>query len=584
MTRIAIVDKERCNPVKCGDLCIKLCPVNRTGKECIRKDEEGKAAIEEDLCTGCGICSNRCPFDAISIINLPEELNNTPIHQYGMNGFHLYNLPVPIFGKVVGILGRNGIGKSTAFKVLAGIMKPNLGEDGKEATSKELIGFFKGTEAQLFFEKLSAGKITISYKPQQVEMIPRVQEGTIRDLLEKVDEKDGFDRIIEILELQHILDTDIKDVSGGELQRVAIAAASLKDANVYFFDEPTSYLDIKQRIKVSRFIREMATDEVAVMVVEHDLVILDHMTDNIHIMYGKPGAYGIVSQPKATKAGINTYLSGYLREENIRFRDKPLTFEEKIPTNTIERQPIVSWSELKKQLGTFSLTANPGTLKKNEVSGILGPNGIGKTSFVKLLAGASEPDEGSIDESVKVSYKPQYLVSYSTELVQTLLSEAVEKYEAAIIRPLEIKPLLLKQVNQLSGGELQRVSIALALSKDANLYLLDEPSAYLDVEQRLVASRIIRDFMEQKGKSCLIVDHDLLFIDYISDSLMVFDGQPAKAGVSSGPYTMAEGMNRFLDGLNTTLRRDPENHRPRVNKLGSQMDQKQKREGKLYYS
>ncbi|MFP4424609.1 MAG: ribosome biogenesis/translation initiation ATPase RLI [Candidatus Woesearchaeota archaeon] len=584
MTRIAIVEKEKCNPIKCGDLCIKLCPVNRTGKECIRKDEEGKAAIEEDLCTGCGICSNRCPFDAISIINLPEELNNNPIHQYGMNGFHLYNLPVPLFGKVVGLLGRNGIGKSTAVKILSGILKPNLGEDGKEATPKELIDFFKGTEAQLFFEKLSSDKITVSYKPQQVEMIPRFQEGSIRELLKKIDEKDGFDRIVDILELSHILDTDIKDVSGGELQRVAIAAAALKDANVYFFDEPTSYLDIKQRIKVSRFIRELATEDVAVMVVEHDLVILDYMTDNIHIMYGKPGCYGIVSQPKATKSGINTYLSGFLREENIRFRDKPLTFEEKIPTDILKKEKAISWGDLKKQLGDFSLSVSSGELKKNEVSGILGPNGIGKTSFVKLLAGVTKPDTGEMDESVTVSYKPQYLSSESEELVQNLLSDALEKYEALIIRPLEIKPLLQKQVNQLSGGELQKVSIALALSRDANLYLLDEPSAYLDVEQRLVASRVIRDFMEQKGKSCLVVDHDLLFIDYISDSLVIFDGEPAKEGISSGPYTMGDGMNRFLTGLNTTLRRDPENHRPRVNKPGSQMDQKQKREGKLYYS
>ncbi|MFO7711518.1 MAG: ribosome biogenesis/translation initiation ATPase RLI [Candidatus Woesearchaeota archaeon] len=584
MTRIAIVEKEKCSPTKCGDLCMKLCPVNRTGKECIWKDEEGKAAIEEDLCTGCGICSNRCPFDAISIINLPEELNNTPIHQYGMNGFHLYNLPVPLFGKVVGLLGRNGIGKSTAVKILSGILKPNLGEDGKEATPKELIDFFKGTEAQLFFEKLSSDKITVSYKPQQVEMIPRFQDGTIRDLLKKVDEKDGFERIVEILELSHILDTDIKDVSGGELQRVAIAAAALKDANVYFFDEPTSYLDIKQRIKVSRFIRELAKEDVAVMVVEHDLVILDYMTDNIHIMYGKPACYGIVSQPKATKSGINTYLSGYLREENVRFRDKPLTFEEKIPTDILKKEKAISWGDLNKQLGDFSLSVSPGELKKNEVSGILGPNGIGKTSFVKLLAGVTKPDTGEMDESVTVSYKPQYLVSDSEELVQNLLSVALEKYEALIIRPMELKPLLLKQVNQLSGGELQKVSIALALSRDASLYLLDEPSAYLDVEQRLVASRVIRDFMEQKGKSCLVVDHDLLFIDYISDSLVIFDGEPAKKGISSGPYTMGDGMNRFLTGLNTTLRRDPENHRPRVNKPGSQMDQKQKREGKLYYS
>ncbi len=584
MTRIAIVQKSKCNPIKCGDLCLKLCPVNRTGKECIKKDDENKAAIEETLCTGCGICSNRCPFEAISIINLPEELDSEPIHKYGQNGFHLYNLPIPIFGKVVGILGRNGIGKSTAVKILAGLLKPNMGDLKKEAGYRDLIEFFKGTEAQAFFEKLSSGKIKISYKPQQVELIPRSQSGTIKELLKKVDERDMFDKVVEGLNLKDFLDTDIKNVSGGELQRVAIAACALKKADVYFFDEPSSYLDIKQRINVSRFIKTLADEDTAVMLVEHDLIILDYMTDIVHLMYGKSSCYGIVSQPKSTKTGINIYLSGFLKEENIRFRDKPLQFLEKQPIDRAERETLISWDGFENQLGKFELTAKKGELKRKEVSGVLGANGIGKTSFVKILAGVDKPIKGKLDSSITVSYKAQYIESGSDELVMNILKEAVEKHDASIIRPLEIKPLLLKSLNELSGGELQRVAIDSCLQKKADLYLLDEPSAYLDVEQRLIASRVIRDFMENKGKGALVVDHDLLFVDYISDSLMVFDGEPAKHGTSKGPYSMQDGMNKFLEDLNMTLRRDPENHRPRINKPASQMDQKQKREGNLYYS
>lgn len=130
MTRIAVIEKEKCHPYACGDfLCIRVCPINRTGKECIVKGEDGRAKINTELCTGCGICPKRCPFEAIHIVNLPEALNKDPIHRYGENGFHLYNLPVPIFGKVVGILGVNGIGKSTAIKMLAGVLKPNLGKE-----------------------------------------------------------------------------------------------------------------------------------------------------------------------------------------------------------------------------------------------------------------------------------------------------------------------------------------------------------------------------------------------------------------------------------------------------------------------
>lgn len=585
MTRIAVIQKEKCNPEKCGNyLCIKLCPVNRTGSECIVPDpDDKKARIDEALCTGCGICPNRCPFDAISIINLPEELNKPPIHRFGQNGFHLYNLPVPQFGKVVGILGRNGIGKSTALQILAGLLKPNLGSDEYAATDQDLIEYFKGTIAQSFFERLAKGDIKVSYKPQQVDMIPKVQKGTIREILVRVDEKGIFDKVVEELSLKNFLDRDIKNVSGGELQRVAIAAASMRKANVYFFDEPTSYLDIRERIRVSRFIRSLADEDTAVMLIEHDLIILDYMTDLVHLMYGKPAVYGIVSQPKTTKLGINVYLHGYLKEENIRFRDKPLQFMQKQAIDLSAKEQLISWQGIKKKFGDFSLQAPAGKLKRSEVAGILGPNGIGKTSFVKVLAGVEKADEGNIDVEVTVSYKPQYLETDSEELVMVVLQDALQKYDTLLISPLEIKPLLDKRLCDLSGGELQRVSIAACLTKKADLYLLDEPSAYLDVEQRLVASRTIRGFMEHKGRAALVVDHDLLFVDYLSDSLMVFEGKPAISGLAEGPFSMVEGMNRFLRSLDMTLRRDPENLRPRVNKVGSQLDQKQKKEGKLYY-
>ena len=581
MKRIAVVDNEKLRDMQQKLHIQSLCPVNRAGTECIGITKEGKLTIDELTCIGCGICIKAAP-ESIRIINLPEILDRTPIHRYGENRFALFSLPTPMFGKVVGILGVNGIGKSTAIKILAGILKPNLGSLEKESGLNELIAFFKGTEMQAFFEKMKQAKVKVSYKPQQVELIAKTKKGRVRDLLKKIDEKGMMHDAAKALEIEEILDNDISKISGGELQRVAIAAAVLKKADLYIFDEPTSYLDIRQRINVSRFIKSLADENTAVMVVEHDLIIFDYISELAHIMYGSEDTYGSVSGLKPVKNAINIYLSGYLREENIRFRSRQIRFEERKQFVKKQGMPLVSWENISKDIGNFSLKTGKGTIGKGEIIGILGENGMGKTTFVRILAGELKADSGNIDEEVSVSYKPQYLES-NDEIVMAFLKDAISKYTNQIINPININPLFLKKLNELSGGELQKVMIAHCLGKDADLYLIDEPSAYLDVEQRLLVSKVVRDFMELKGSSALIVDHDLLFLDHLSDRLMVFDGIPAKEGTANGPYPMESGMNLFLQKLDITLRRDKESLMPRINKPGSVLDREQKGKGNYYY-
>lgn len=584
--RIAVIDREKCHPSECGDyLCKKLCPVNRSGADCIfpGEDKGQKARIDEMLCTGCGICQNRCPFEAIAIINLPEQLNKPPVHRYGQNLFELFSLPTIKENTITGIVGRNGIGKSTALKIMSNMIKPNLGKWDDPPEFKEVINYFKGSETQKFMERLQNKEISLSYKPQQVDLIPKTFHGTVKELLARIDEG-KVTEIAEKLQLTNFLETEISKISGGELQRVAIAAASMKKVNCYFFDEPTSYLDIKQRLKTSHFIRSLADENTSITIIEHDLIILDFMTDMINIMYGHQGVYGVVSGVKSSREGINAFLEGFLKEENIRFRDHAIKFEPQRDAKAGIPTPLISWDMIKKKLGNFELETERGTLNKNEVVGVLGENGIGKTSFMKLLAGLIEPDSGEIDQEIKIAYKPQYLESDSEQLVAEFLKEAVSTYNNQLVVPLGLSSLLTRKLNQLSGGELQRVAIARCLSQDAQLFLLDEPTAYLDVEQRLLVSKIIKNLAEERDVTILVVDHDLMFLDNISSRLVVFTGEPAKSGILKGPFLMEEGMNLFLKELDITLRRDVSSHRPRINKPGSVKDREQRDAGKWYYS
>ncbi len=585
--RIAVIDREKCHPDECGNyLCAKLCPVNRAGADCIYPgDDPGKKArIDEVLCTGCGICPKRCPFGAITIINLPEQLNKPPIYRYGENMFELFSLPTPLFGSVVGIVGRNGIGKSTALKILSNQIKPNLGKWDNPPEFKEVIGYFKGTETQKFMEKLQQGQVSLSYKPQQVDLIPKQFQGSVRELLHKVDAAGKLSMVAEALHLTSFLDNSITTISGGELQRVALAAASLKKANVYFFDEPSSYLDIKQRLAASQFIRSLANEQTSVMVIEHDLIILDFMTDFLNVMYGHEAVYGIVSGIKSSREGINAFLEGYLREENIRFRDHAIKFEKSPESKKAIPASLLSWDQVQMRLGNFQLQTGRGTLFKNEIVGVLGENGIGKTSFMKLLAGLLKPDVGELSGGVRLAYKPQYLESDSQQTVGEFLGESIEKYRHQLMEPLGIEGLMTRKLFQLSGGELQRVAIVHCLSQNVDLFLLDEPSAHLDVEQRLLISKIIRNLTEERNITILVVDHDLMFLDSIASRLMVFTGEPAQQGLLQGPFSMEEGMNLFLKSLNVTLRRDLQSHRPRINKPGSVKDREQREQNRWYYS
>ncbi|KAG6390901.1 hypothetical protein SASPL_148646 [Salvia splendens] len=346
-------------------------------------------------------------------------------HHYGPNYYKLHSLPVPRPGQILGIVGNNGIGKSTAIKILSGKNPPDW---------QEILDHFKGTELHNYFTRIVEDKVKVTFKPQGVVNVPTVLQGNVGQVLSKVhDMREMKQELVAELDLIQLMDRNVGDLSGGELQRFTIAFNAMRKAEIHLFDEPSTFLDVKQRLKVGRVVRSLVQPNNYVIVVEHDLSLLDYLSDQICCFYGRRGLYGVVTLPVSVREGINVFLTGFVSTEN-QFRTKPLKVLE-------------------------------GEYTDSEIIVLLGENGTGKTTFLQMLAGHSEPDsgEGSDVEILKfnVSYKEQ--------------------------NPLLIEHILDKEYVDLSGGELQKVALALCLGKVSYV---------------------------------IVVEHDLIMLEYLSDFLL----------------------------------------------------------------
>lgn len=592
LTRIAIVNSDKCKPKRCKQECKKSCPVVRMGKLCIEVTPNDKiAVISEELCIGCGICVKKCPFEAISIINLPSNLERDTTHRYSQNSFKLHRLPIPRPGEVLGLVGTNGIGKSTALKILAGKLKPNLGRFSDPPDWTEILTYFRGSELQNYFTKILEDDLKAIIKPQYVDQIPKAVQGSVQQLLDKKDELKNQEHVCEMLDLKNVRDRQVQELSGGELQRFACAMVCIQKADIFMFDEPSSYLDVKQRLKAAEAIRYLIHPDKYIIVVEHDLSVLDYLSDFICCLYGVPGAYGVVTMPFSVREGINIFLDGFVPTENLRFRDTSLVFKvaETAAEEEIKRMCRYEYPKMWKRLGDFRLMVEPGTFTDSEIIVMLGENGTGKTTFIRMMAGRLKPDEGGTVPSLNISYKPQKISPKSQGTVRQLLHEKIRdayihpQFVADCMKPLQIDNIIDQEVQNLSGGELQRVALVLCLGKPADVYLIDEPSAYLDSEQRLVAAKVIKRFILHAKKTGFVVEHDFIMATYLADRVIVFEGTPSVSTKANSPQTLLAGMNKFLELLNISFRRDPNNYRPRINKLNSVKDTEQKRSGNYFF-
>nr|XP_020036930.1 ATP-binding cassette sub-family E member 1 isoform X4 [Castor canadensis] len=442
---------------------------------------------------------------------------------------------------------------------------------------QEILTYFRGSELQNYFTKILEDDLKAIIKPQYVDQIPKAAKGTVGSILDRKDETKTQAVVCQQLDLTHLKERNVEDLSGGELQRFACAVVCIQKADIFMFDEPSSYLDVKQRLKAAITIRSLINPDRYIIVVEHDLSVLDYLSDFICCLYGVPSAYGVVTMPFSVREGINIFLDGYVPTENLRFRDASLVFKvaETANEEEVKKMCMYKYPGMKKKMGEFELAIVAGEFTDSEIMVMLGENGTGKTTFIRMLAGRLKPDEGGEVPVLNVSYKPQKISPKSTGSVRQLLHEKIRdaythpQFVTDVMKPLQIENIIDQEVQTLSGGELQRVALALCLGKPADVYLIDEPSAYLDSEQRLMAARVVKRFILHAKKTAFVVEHDFIMATYLADRVIVFDGVPSKNTVANSPQTLLAGMNKFLSQLEITFRRDPNNYRPRINKLNS---------------
>uniref|UniRef100_H3B017 ATP-binding cassette sub-family E member 1 n=1 Tax=Latimeria chalumnae TaxID=7897 RepID=H3B017_LATCH len=593
LTRIAIVNHDKCKPKKCRQECKKSCPVVRMGKLCIEVTAQSKIAwISETLCIGCGICIKKCPFGALSIVNLPSNLEKETTHRYCANAFKLHRLPIPRPGEVLGLVGTNGIGKSTALKILAGKQKPNLGKYDDPPDWQEILTYFRGSELQNYFTKILEDDLKAIIKPQYVDQIPKAAKGSVGTILDRKDETKTQDIICEQLDLTHLKDRNVEDLSGGELQRFACAVVCIQKADMGGMSNELSSFLRTARTFWNLFTVNTETSSIKyIIVVEHDLSVLDYLSDFICCLYGVPSAYGVVTMPFSVREGINIFLDGYVPTENLRFRETSLVFKvaETANEEEVKKMCRYQYPKMRKKMGDFELEIVVGEFTDSEIMVMLGENGTGKTTFIRMLAGRLKPDEGGEVPVLNVSYKPQKISPKSTGSVRQLLHEKIRdaythpQFVTDVMKPLQIENIIDQEVQTLSGGELQRVALTLCLGKPADVYLIDEPSAYLDSEQRLMAARVVKRFILHAKKTAFVVEHDFIMATYLADRVIVFDGIPSRSTVANSPQTLLAGMNKFLSQLEITFRRDPNNFRPRINKHNSIKDVEQKKSGNYFF-
>lgn len=559
--KLAIINKDLCKPKKCNHECMKICPVNRTGSKCI--DIEEIALISNELCIGCSQCEKRCPFHAIKVVQIPHTLEKNIVHSYGDNSFRLYNFLTPKQGVINGIIGNNGIGKSTLLKIISGNLLPNFGSADKVDKNLVLNKLKKKPEIKKYLTTLYQGNLKISYKDQNIGQLKNKLDGTVQEILSKYCFHNEFDYLMDKMDMKSIYETHVSKLSGGELQRLACLLTYLDEADIYIFDEVTNFLDIKQRLIIANLILNLKKFNKYVFIVDHDLSIFDYVCDYISIIHGSRAAFGNISMPYGISNAINMFFEGYVKQENMMIREHAIEYRynllSELKIDGIKSIPIIKYNNDVVKFDNFQLDVNGGVIESiTNIVLLLGENGTGKTTFLNHLY-------KEID--IAISYKQQtinakeWILNKKIPTVEQLLhakinsSMADPSFVSTVLNALDYEDIKNKQINYLSGGEKQRVAIFLSLGEKADVYFLDEPSAMLDIEYRICLPNIIKRFMFNNHKLCFVVEHDMMIsmsLGLESDSKVIIFDKDGRISKTSEPMDSYSGMNKFMEKMNIT--------------------------------
>ncbi|MDK8599337.1 energy-dependent translational throttle protein EttA [Corynebacterium kefirresidentii] len=496
-------------------------------------------------------------------------------------------------GAKIGVVGPNGAGKSSILKIMAGLDQPSNGEAFLD--SGATVGILQ-QEPPLNDEKTVRGNVEeglgeIFEKKQRFEQIAEEMATNYSDelmeemgkLQEELDAADAWEVDSKIEQAMEALrcppsDAPVTNLSGGERRRVALAKLLLTEPDLLLLDEPTNHLDAES---VQWLEKHLADYPGAVLAVTHDRYFLDHVAGWIcevdrGKLYPYEGNYStyldkkqerlevagkkdaklrkrlkdelewVRSGAKARQAKNKARLERYEEMAAEAEKYKKLDFEEiQIPTPPRLGNKVVEVKDLQKGFDGRTLIKDLSfTLPRNGIVGVIGPNGVGKTTLFKTIVGLEQPDAGSVEvgDTVKLSYVDQNRENIDPEAtVWEVVSGGLdyihvgqnEMPSRAYLSAFGFKgPDQQKPSKVLSGGERNRLNLALTLKEGGNLILLDEPTNDLDVE----TLGSLENALEKFPGCAVVISHDRWFLDRTCTHILAWEGN-----VEEGQWFWFEG-------------------------------------------